>query len=372
MKVALVCDWLTEIGGAERVLKSISDIFPDAPIYTSQYRPARIDWFKDRNVITGWLNFFPAKFRRILGPLRQIYFQNLNLSNYDIIISVTGAEAKAIKKGHAKHICYCHVPTQYYWQFYEKYLANPGFGFLNPLVRLMLKILIKPLRRADYNSAQLPDEFITISNYAKDQIKKYYNRESTIIYPPVAVAKFADLNNDAKINNCNQNHFINFSRQVTWKRLDLAILACLKTGDKLTLIGDGPEHKHLVKLAGGAKNILFLPQMPQASLKKHLKLADGYIFPSLEPFGIAPIEAMSAGCPVIAYAVGGSSDYILENQNGITFKSQTVNSLASALRNFNKTNFNIKTIKSSVQKFSESRFQTEIKKIVKEQHGKQK
>ena len=174
MKVALVCDWLTNVGGAERVLKTISDMFPTAPIYTSQYNPKKIDWFKDRDVRVGWLQIFPCGFRRFLGPLRQGYFSHLNLKDYDLIISVTGAEAKSIKQGNAVHLCYCHVPTQYYWGMYDDYLKNPGFGFLDPLARFFLKILIKPLKSADYKAAKRPDEFITISTYSAEQIKKYY------------------------------------------------------------------------------------------------------------------------------------------------------------------------------------------------------
>ena len=153
MKVAIVCDWLVSVGGAERVLRSICDLFPGAPIYTSQYNEKKIDWFKDREVHVGYLQTFPTCFRRVLGPLRQKYFTKLDLSGYDLIISVTGAEAKSIKKGNALHLCYCHVPTQYYWGLKDDYLKNPGFGILNPLARLGLKTLLPPLKKADYAAA---------------------------------------------------------------------------------------------------------------------------------------------------------------------------------------------------------------------------
>ena len=158
MKVALVCDWLTNVGGAEKVLLRIHQLYPEAPIYTSKYDPKGIDWFKDADVRTGWLQKFPSKMRRVLGPFRQWYFSHLDLSDYDLIISVTGAEAKSVKSGkrlHEKgkksknpkgiHISYCHVPTQYYWQMYDAYVKNPGFGMLNPLIRFFFKLLVKPL-----------------------------------------------------------------------------------------------------------------------------------------------------------------------------------------------------------------------------------
>lgn len=361
-KVALVCDWLTEIGGAERVLKAISDIYPDAPIYTSQYRPNRIDWFKNRKVITSYLNFIPAKLRKIIGPLRQFYFSHLDLSSYDIIISITGAEAKAIKQGNAKHLCYCHVPTQYYWQFYQQYLENPGFGWLNPLIIPFFKLFVNYLRKKDYESAQRPDQFITISKYSANQIKKYYGRDSIIIYPPVNTKKFQPVKTSKKTNQ--QKHFINFSRQVNWKRLDLAILACLQTNSKLTIIGDGPEHNKLKKLANNSDLINFIPPQNSEKLNQYLQKSDGYLFPSLEPFGIAPIEALSAGCPVIAYGEGGAKDYI-NNQNGLFFKSQDVKSLVSAINKFNPSIYNPKNITKSVSHFSEDRFKSEIIKIVK-------
>jgi len=174
MRVALVCDWLTNVGGAEKVLLELHRMYPEAPIFTSQYDPKGIDWFKSADVRTGSLQKYPAKLRRLLGPLRQRWFSHLDLSEYDLVISVTGAEAKAVKVPNGIHICYCHVPTQYYWQMYKDYIKNPGFGVLNPVVRLFFRIMVRPLRRADYKAAQGPDYFVTISDYAKEMILKYY------------------------------------------------------------------------------------------------------------------------------------------------------------------------------------------------------
>ena len=195
LKVALVCDWLTVVGGAEKVLLAFHEMYPEAPIYTSQYREKGIDWFKDCEVHTGWLNKLPAGLRRFIPFLRQKFFQKLDLSDYDLVISVTGAEAKGVKTKKADgtgayHISYCHVPTQYYWQLYDQYLENPGFGILNPLARLMLKLIVKPLRKWDYNAAQRPDQYVTISDYAAEQIKKYYHRDSIVVWPPVELDKF--------------------------------------------------------------------------------------------------------------------------------------------------------------------------------------
>lgn len=364
LKIALVCDWLTNVGGAEKVLKALHEIYPSAPIYTSQYNPKGIDWFKSADVRTGWLQIFPSSLRRFLGPLRQLYFQHLDLSAYDLIISVTGAEAKSIKKGTAIHLCYCHVPTQYYWQLYSDYLKNPGFGFLNPVVRFFFKLFVGPLRKADYRAAQQPDQFITISTYAATQIQKYYNRESTIIFPPVAVENFSASTEHCQKNNTQKDHFVNYSRQANWKRLDLLVKACLKNQQKLVLIGSGPEHQKLVKLANNSPLITFLPTMTQPELICQLKSAQAFLFPSLEPFGIAPVEALASGCPVIAYGQGGATDYIVDGKNGLTFKHQTVASLCKTLNKFSSLNFSTATIKSTAKKFSESEFKHKIKELV--------
>ena len=403
LKVALVCDWLTVVGGAEQVLREIHHLFPSAPIYTSQYRPKGIDWFKDAEVKTGWINLLPAFLRRFIAPLRQSYFKHLDLTEYDLVISVSGCDAKYVKTKPGAHFCYCHVPTQYYWGKTEEYQKDPGFGPLNFFIRPIFKLLLPRLRKKDLEAAARPDHYITISEFAKGEIKKFYKREAEVIYPPVntkifsEVAKYKnirqencqiiqqhqnrksqieqkkyhhiksgtsqieteiyqnikvdtrqcetvensqalksqDLNSDPC--GCSSGYFINFSRQVGWKRLDLAILACLKENQPLILIGDGPEHKNLERLASRNPKLITLHSvMPQSELKEYLKNAKAFIFPSEEPFGIAPVEALAAGCPVIAYNQGGAKDYILDEKNGLFFEQQSVDSLAKSIKKLNQ------------------------------------
>ncbi len=407
MKVALVCDWLTNVGGAEKVLLELHQMYPKAPIYTSKYDPKGIDWFKDAEVRTGWLQMFPTKLRRILGPFRQWYFSHLDLSEYDLIISVTGAEAKSVKSGkwlHEKgkknvknpkgiHISYCHVPTQYYWQMYEMYLKNPGFGVLNPLIRLGFRLTVRPLRSADRRAAKRPDYYLTISEYAKEQIKKYYNREASIIHPPVEIEDFkqgsnnsekSQVNNKRKGNNKSKKSqekdstqvvenldlaktYITTSRQVNWKRIDLAVKACEMSQRHLLVIGEGPEHDKLVKMAKGSELVQFLPLMKKDDLARYLSQAKGYLFPSLEPFGIAPVEALAAGCPVIAFGEGGARDYVIDGKNGILFSEQSAKSLAEAILRFEKMKFDRVKISKSVNEFDVQRFDKEIKAFI---HGK--
>lgn len=385
MKVALVCDWLTNVGGAEKVLLRIHQLYPEAPIYTSKYDPKGIDWFKDADVRTGWLQHFPSKMRRVLGPLRQWYFSHLDLSDYDLIISVTGAEAKAVKSGkrlheagkkdvkcpNGLHISYCHVPTQYYWQMYDDYVKNPGFGVLNPFIRFFFKLMVRPLRKADLKAAQNPDYFVTISEYAKDAIKKYYGREAMVVHPGVEVGDFKRENGGKPV----ENFYVVTSRQVNWKRLDLAVQACLMAQRRLVVIGEGPEHKKLVKMAKDSGLVEFLPLMKKKELAVYLAKAKGYLFPSLEPFGIAPVEALAAGCPVIAYGVGGARDYVKDGKNGLLFEPQSAKALAEAILKFEKMKFNREKISKTVDDFSVERFDKElldfVKKCGKEKNAKE-
>ena len=420
--IALVCDWLTTPGGAEKVLLELHRMYPDAPIYTSQYRKKGIDWFNDATVKTGWLQIFPAALRKFLSPLRQIYFSHLDLSDYDLVISVTGAEAKSVKFAPDKtHLCYCHAPTQYYWQFYDRYVENPGFGFapLDAFVRFFFKLLVKPLRKADYRAAQKPTEFITISRYSASQIQKYYHRPATVIAPPVDIATFStnppkkstkrgklstnypQISTEKSTKSTDfsttfpqlfhsqsQNfpqyyydsdhpdqppkiicpdppaYFIISCRQVNWKRVDLAIKACLATESPLLVVGDGPERHNLLKLSGDSTLIKFLPWISATELAQYLHGAKAYLFPSLEPFGIAAIEALAAGCPVIAFAEGGSTDFIKVGKNGLTFPKQTADSLASAIRKFNQTTFDRSVVSESARKFDTAHFVAAISSIV--------
>lgn len=361
MKVALVCDWLTNVGGAEKVLLRIHQMYPDAPIYTSQYDPKRINWFRDADVRTGKLQKYPAKLRKFLGPLRQRYFNKLDLSEYDLVISVTGAEAKSVNVPNGKHICYCHVPTQYYWQMYDEYVKNPGFGIFNPFVRFFFKLFVRPLRKADLKAAQKPDAFVTISEYAREQIKKYYGRDAIVIHPPVEIEDFKYKKSVEK-----KDYYVITSRQVNWKRVDLAVKACMMSQRYLVVIGEGPENKRLKKLAAGSKHIKFLKLMNKEKLAGYLAEAKGYIFPSLEPFGIAPVEALAAGCPVIAYAEGGAKDYVIDKKNGVLFGAQNATSIAEAIMAFGKMKFDPEKVSKTADKFSVDRFENELRKFVNE------
>ncbi len=358
MKVAIVCDWLTGIGGAERVVLELHRMFPSAPIYTSQYDPKKIDWFKDADVHTGWLQKLPNSLKKFLPVLRAWYFSHLDLSGYDLVISSSGAEAKAVKTGDTLHICYMHAPTHYYWSRYEDYLKNPGFPTgLNWLAKLGLRLLVGPLRRWDYKAAQKPSHIIANSSHTSKMIAQYYNRDSVVIFPPVDLKRFVNISKLVAPNN-----LLIVGRQTPYKKIDLAVSAATKLNIPLSVLGDGPEHNKLTQIAG--PTITFIKNPSDEVVTSYMQNASALIFPGLDDFGITPVEAMAAGKPVIAYKSGGALDYIVAGVNGDFFKSQTVDALCSVLQSHIANNYSSDDIKKSVQKFSVESFHKNLQTYV--------
>ena len=220
MKVAIVCDWLTGIGGAERVVLELHRMYPDAPIFTSQYDPSKLDWFKDADVRTTWLQRLPKRLKKFLPLLRAWSFSRLDLSDYDLVISSSGAEAKGVKTGpNTVHVCYCHSPTHYYWIRPEEYLKNPGFprGF-NWLAKLGLRLLLDSLKRWDRQAAKRPTIMIANSTHTQAMIQKYYRRDSTVVFPPVDTERFRARGKPEL-----RHGFVVAGRQTPYKRIDLAV-----------------------------------------------------------------------------------------------------------------------------------------------------
>lgn len=363
LKVAIVCDWLTGIGGAERVVLELHRMFPDAPIYTSQYDASKIDWFLDADVRTGWLQKLPGALKKFLPVFRSLYFSRLDLSQYDLVISESGAEAKGIKFGATtKHIAIINAPTHYYWSRYEAYQKNPGFpaGF-NWLARIALKILVGPLRRWDKKAAQLPTHIVAISSHIQTEIKKYYGRDSVIIHPPVDTKAF-DKRQTASGKLPKRHGFLVTGRQVPYKRIDLAVQACSKLNLPLTVIGDGPQHEYLKRIAGPTITIAGL--LPRQEVIAHMQSAKALLFPGLDDFGIVPVEAMAAGTPVIAYKGGGALDYVIPGKTGEFFSEQTVDSLANALTAFNPQKYSSRDIKNHAEIFSGENFQKNLSSFI--------
>ncbi len=361
-RVAIVCDWLVGTGGAERVVLELHKMFPGAPIYTSQYNSSPTawhndDWFKDADVRVGWLQSLPLALRKFMPILRAWYFRHLDLSDYDLVISSSGAEAKAVKTGpNTIHICYMHAPTHYYWARYEQYMKHPGFGLFDPLARLGLLLLAGPMRRWDRKAAQNPDHIIANSTYTRSQIKKYYGRDSAVIHPPVDIERFKPASKKKR------QGFLIAGRQTPYKRFDLAVKACSELNLPLTIIGNGPDHKRLTKMAG--PSVKFLTGLSDKQVAQHFQSAAGFIFPGVDDFGVVAVEALAAGTPVIAYLGGGALDYV-DKKTGTFFPKQTVGCLKDVLQDFNPSSYNRKTISGSAKLFKPEIFSQKIADFVK-------
>ena len=361
LKVAIVCDWLTGIGGAERVVLELHKLYPDAPIYTSQYDKSAINWFDDADVRTTGLQRLPKRLKKFLPLLRAWSFSRLDLSDYDLILSSSGAEAKGVRTSPtATHICYCHSPTHYYWIRPDEYLKRPGFprGF-NWLARLGLKLLMSTLKRWDYQAAKRPDYIIANSTHTQAMIKKHYRRDSTVVYPPVELQRFKMPATPPL-----RHGFVIAGRQTPYKRIDLAVAACNQLKVPLIVIGDGPEHRRLEKLA--ERNVTFLTNVGDHEIANHFQSALGYIFPGVDDFGIVAVEAMAAGTPVIAYKKGGALDYVVEGKTGMFFGKQTVESLVPVLEAALAKNFKYTTIAEHAEQFSVKAFQQNMKQFINE------
>ncbi len=351
------------------VVLELHKMFPDAPIYTS-YCSEQWRQKLDNKVVTGYLQRTPFRqLRKFLPLLRQWWFARLDLANFDVIISVTGnGEAKFVHGGNRAdgkplHICYCNTPVHFYWRHYEAYLRNPGF---KPawLARFGLKLLVVPLKKRDYKAAQNVDVFLANSTHIKQDIKKFYNRESKVVFPPVDFKKFAQLSSATTPSPLTSSpSFVTHGRLVPMKRVDIIIEACNKLGLPLSVIGKGPEYDNLAKIAG--PTVIMKGFVSDQDLPRELARHSTYIFASYEDFGIAPIEAMAAGLPVIAYNAGGARDYVIPGKTGEFFDIQSADSLMQALAKLNPSTYGTKCIKDHASAFSVQNFSEQINELIK-------
>lgn len=358
-KVAIVHDWLVG-GGAERVVMALHEMFPNAPIYTAYCNESSKKAFAKADIKTSYMQNFPfSKLRKFLPILRQRWFEKLDLKDYDIIISSSGAEAKGINnlRPGALHINYCHSPTHYYWVRYDEYLKNPGFGIFDPIARLGLKLLLKPARKWDLKASERPNIIIANSEAVKQRIKQFYKRDSIVIHPPVDVGKF-------NVKNFDRHGFVVAARLTPYKRVDLAVRACSIGNIDLTVIGDGPDMNRLKAMAG--PTVRFAGYVADSDIADYFSKSRAFIFPNEDDFGITPVEAMACGTPVIAYKKGGALDYVIEGKTGVFFDKQTPEALLKAIKNFEEKQFDSKDVRCAAEKFSAEVFKQKINKLIDE------
>ncbi len=355
LRVAIVHDWLLK-GGAELVVEQLHVMYPEAPIFTSYCSPqwrARLDG----KVITGWLQHM-GKFRKFIPFLRIWWFTHLDLRDYDLVISSSGAEAKGVRTGsNTLHVNYCHAPTHYYWSRFEQYMAHPGFGIFDPLARLGLRLLASPLRGWDLKASQRPDVMLANSSHIQAEIMKYYHREAEVVYPPVNTERFQRITNRAE-----RSGFLISGRQTPYKRFDLAVEACSNLGLPLTVIGDGPDNRRLQKLAG--PSVKFLGPVADDVQEKVFAQSAALIFPGLDDFGVTPVEALAAGTPVIAYHGGGALDYVVPGQTGEFYTSLSVSSLRAALQKFDPAAYQQQDLRDMAANFTPEVFRTHMQAVL--------
>lgn len=356
-KIAIVHDWML-LGGAEKVVEQLLEMYPDAPLYTSCMSD---EWYKKlahRTLVMGYLDWsLFRKIRKFIPFLRQHWFSTLDFSAYDIVISSSGAEAKGIRVPEGVlHINYCHAPTHYYWSRYEHYLEDPGFGPFDPLARFGLKLLLKPMRSWDYEAAQRPDFMIANSVHTAAEIKKYYGREAVVVHPPVATDRFTKRSESPR------THYLAAARQTPYKRIDLAVKAATSLSLPLLVAGSGPEHEKLVAMAG--PTVSFATNVSDARWVRYFQEAKGFLFPGIDDFGITPVEAMAAGVPVLAYKGGGALDYVTQGKTGLFFTEQTEESLKKCLQEAEKKKWSESIITKKAAQFAPEKFRKKMKKII--------
>jgi glycosyltransferase involved in cell wall biosynthesis len=360
-RIALVHDWLVSPGGAEATLYELHQMWPEAPIFTAAYSPEKFPEFANADVRPTWLNriALAKKKHQLFSIPRAWAFKSLNLSDYDVVISSASAESKYVRTGpQTLHICYCHTPIRYYWSDYDWYRQHPPFGPLNPLAKVVLPLLIGGLRGMDYRAAQRVDQYIANSENVRQRIERYYHRGATVIHPPIRTDLFT-------LPRRPQDYYVIVGRQVAYKRLDLAVDAFNELGLPLKVAGAGEE---IARQRPRAKaNIEFLGRVSDAERARLFAGARGFIFPPEEDFGMTPIEAMAAGCPVIAYGKGGALEYVKEGETGTLFAQQTPTELVAAVRRFETMQFDEATIRAWAKTFDASVFRQRISEFVAEQ-----
>ncbi len=361
MNVCFVYDRVNKWGGAERVLQELHALWPDAPLYTAVYHRHTAAWADDFNVIPSFLQRIPgaATHHEYLANLAPYAFESFDLSAFDVVISVTSAEAKGVITGpHQLHICYLLTPTRYLWSQTEAYATQ--YGGPGPAGWLR-KVGMQILRGWDRIAASRPDKMVTISHEVAMRCQTYYHRNAdAVIYPPVDTGRFF-----AHPQSCMHpvpGYFLAVSRLVPYKRLDIAIQACNQLKERLIIVGIGSEMKHLQAIAG--PTIEFKGSVTEEELNCLYHHANAFLFPQVEEFGISAVEAQAAGLSVIAFNRGSSREIIIPDKTGILFHEQTVDSMMKAIRTWKNHTWYDKTSKEHAVQFDKNEFKHTFKQFV--------
>lgn len=351
MKIAIVTDWLTNYGGAESVISAFHDLYPEAPIYTTMYRPGKMrELGKLKNVRTTYLDRIPfVKHQWLLG-LMPTAVEMMDLDEYDVVLSSCHSVSKGIiTKPETLHISYCHTPMRYAWESWDFESRLKKFpAFLHPAIRRQMK----KIRCWDTAAAQRVDQYIANSSYIQSKIKEHYHRDSNVIYPPVHAEKFKVIKNPKA------NFFFSVGRLIPYKKFDLLVAAFNELGLPLKIAGEGPELSKIKAMANS--NVEILGRVSDKELVDLYSNCRAFLFPQMEDAGIVPLEAMASGRPVIAYNKGGSLDTMIEGKTGVFFKKQSVDSLKEAVQTFEKREFDPMFLRKHAEQYDVEIFKKKV------------
>jgi glycosyltransferase involved in cell wall biosynthesis len=367
MRVALIHDHLAQDGGAEKVLKVLAEMFPDAPIYTLLSEKDNVDkYFKNRHIETSIIQRLPGgvshyQWYLLFMPIAVEFF---DLREYDLVISDTSSFAKGvITTPDCLHICYCHTPTRYLWSDTHQYINELKY---NKWFKKVISMVLNSIRLWDRAAADRVDLFIANSKTVQKRITKYYRRESVVIYPPVETDRFkvTDLSGQKPAD----QYFLAGCRLAPYKRIDMVVSAFKKLGSdyKLKIFGDGVDLERLKEIAAEAPNIEFLGRVTEEEKARLFSEAQAFINPQEEDFGITVVESMASGRPVIAYRKGGATETIIEGKTGLFFDEQTDEALLETVKGFRAEDFDPTEIREHAEKFSVANFQNKINRFIEE------
>lgn len=375
-KVALVYDRVnTPHGGAENVLLALHQLFPNAPLFTSVYDSKKAAWAQIFDVRPSWLQHLPfaQTHHRLLLPLMPLAFESLDLADYDIVISITSAEAKGVlAQPHQLHLCYLLTPTRYLYSHRDSYLDTknqqlplvarlPGTGWI-------AKQILRYIKWWDQAAAYRPDFLLPISNLVAERAREYYHRpHSTLtpLYPPVEPTPLAEQ--PPTLPTSFKQYYVVVSRLVSYKRIDLAITACQQLVKPLVIIGDGPEKKHLEKMVSRLPNpelVLFLNHQTTEEVNSFLHHARALIMPGIEDFGITALEALNQHTPVIIHHQSGVAELLIDKKTGIHLQDLTVNDLMRAIRQIESGEFSREAMRTVVREHNTTAFKARFKEVV--------
>ncbi len=356
MNIAIIYDRVNTFGGAERVLLSLHKLYPEAPLFTSVYDPIEAPWADDFDVRPSFVSHIPfaRSHHRLFPWLMPLAFETLNLNGFDVVISVSSAEAKnVITRPGQVHICYCLTPTRYLWSGRDEYETRPGLGVFSSLASQTLKKIGNTLRNWDEVASARPDYYVAISDRVSERIETYYHRTvEEVIFPPVDVSELLSAEEVAPPQ---KDFFLVVSRFVGYKRIDLIIEACNALNLPLIVIGRGPGEAELRSISG--KNVTFVTShLTDSELGAYYRNCRAYISAADEDFGIAAVEAQALGAPVVAYKHSGIAQIVQNGKTGILFEKQTVESLKEVLASFQKSAYTRSVCEVHARRFSEEVF----------------